>query len=587
MEKLSRTARYKNYRDGINNDSEGEITTKELRKLQDKIILNEKRFGNSSRTENDLIRGRRNASYDNFYDNYYGTMNDELDTPNRNEYNEMDDIFGEINKYRSNISRQDEEYNRENNRESSKSEFEDKDEYIRKIREIVNNAGNQSREPIRHETYSRENRYNVERSFEREKYTNQEIIERENRYNELVQQQNQQPQISTEVIQQDTKEEKKVEFNLADEPNENTVDFDIPTANEVIAEEEKVEEIVEKPVENIETINDKNDNTVVSNPNEDEEIDNTINTAFDEPNIEDVKEDNTLEESTETINENIEHEDSLANNIEQEAIVSEEEYVSPMEDIVLEKPEIKPLVPQRDESIAFKEICDTANTLADEIESTSSFAQSTYVPQTVAKTTNNSLEVLQNDINKDLMNLDKTDDFMTALELELNQYNNEDNEIREEAEELKEDTADGSKHTIRKSEVIEEMKEEYEHTVSFEVDKLMDEINSTKSDDISAEDIIKDNDLAKKDFNEEQFGKTIAFDVDEDINIPDNTIVLSKPDISEDSSIHTMSFKTEELDEKEEKNNTLLNIILTILVIVAIATLGVMAYFFLITRGII
>ena len=587
MEKLSRTARYKNYRDGINNDSEGEIATKELRKLQDKIILNEKRFGNSSRTENDLIRGRRNASYDNFYDNYYGTMNDELDTPNRNEYNEMDDIFGEINKYRSNISRQDEEYNRENNRESSKSEFEDKDEYIRKIREIVNNAGNQSREPIRHETYSRENRYNVERSFEREKYTNQEIIERENRYNELVQQQNQQPQTSTEVIQQDTKEEKKIEFNLTDEPNENTVDFAIPTANEVITEEEKVEEIVEKPAGNIETINDKNDNTVVSNPNEDEEIDNTINTAFDVPSIEDVKEDNTLEESTETFNENIEHEDSLTNNIEQETIVSEEEYVSPMEDIVLEKPEIKPLVPQRDESIAFKEICDTANTLADEIESTSSFAQSTYVPQTVAKTTNNSLEGLQNDINKDLMNLDKTDDFMSALELELNQYNNEDNEISEETEELKEDTADDSKHTIRKSEVSEEMKEEYEHTVSFEVDKLMDEINSTKSDDISAEDIIKDNDLAKKDFNEEQFGKTIAFDVDEDINIPDNTIVLSKPDISEDSSIHTMSFKTEGLDEKEEKNNTLLNIILTILVIIAIAALGVMAYFFLITRGII
>lgn len=586
MEKLSRTAKYKNYRDGMNNDSEREIATKELRKLQDKIILNEKRFGNSSRTENDLIRGRRNASYDDFYDNYYGAVNNELNTPNKKEYNEIDDIFGEINKFRSNNNRQYDNYYDDVDKERSNDEFEDKDEYIRKIREIVNNAGSQSREPIQHETYSRENRYNVERTFEREKYTNQEIIERENKYNEYLQQQNQQIQPS---VEEENIEESKVEFKLNDDSNDNNIGFAAQSTNDALSEEITDEvvpnyedEIVEaeEPVEEETSVLDDSEET-----NDDANaILETSGEILDEEVC--VTEDNEESKDEEKSFED----DSLNNNSTDDTIkdvtFNEEEYVSPMDDIVLEKPELKAIIPQRDDSIAFKEICETANTLADEIESTSSFAQSTYVPQSVTSVSNNSLEGLQNDINKDLMNLNKSDDFMSAIELEVNQYNKEE-ELNEEIEEPKEELVDDQKHVIRKSEVSEEMKEEYEHTVSFEVGKLMDEINSSKSDYISAEDIIKDNDLVKKDFDEDRIGKTIAFDAADNIDIPDNTIVLSRPDITEDASIHTMSFKTEELDEKDEKNNTLLNIILTILVIIAIAALGVMAYFFLITRGII
>ena len=142
------------------------------------------------------------------------------------------------------------------------------------------------------------------------------------------------------------------------------------------------------------------------------------------------------------------------------------------------------------------------------------------------------------------------------------------------------------KKIVVKSEVSEETKEQFENTVSLQVNKLISEINSSKSDNISATDIIKDNDKAKKEIND-QPGKTIAFEVEKEKPKPDNTIVLTKPEV-EDASIKTMSFKTEDLEiEDTGKGNTVLNIILSILIVIAVGALGVIIYFFLITRGII
>ena len=130
------------------------------------------------------------------------------------------------------------------------------------------------------------------------------------------------------------------------------------------------------------------------------------------------------------------------------------------------------------------------------------------------------------------------------------------------------------------------MKEEFDNTVSLQVDKLLGEISSSKADNISATDIMKGNDKAKKNIND-QPGKTIAFEVDKKEETPDNTIVLSNPSV-EDASIRTMSFKTEDIEvEDTGKGNTILNIILSILIVIAVGALGIIIYFFLITRGII
>ena len=85
----------------------------------------------------------------------------------------------------------------------------------------------------------------------------------------------------------------------------------------------------------------------------------------------------------------------------------------------------------------------------------------------------------------------------------------------------------------------------------------------------------------------DQPGKTIAFEVNKKEDTPDNTIVLSNP-LVEDTSICTMSFKTEDIEiEDTSKSNTILNIILSILIVIAVGALGIIIYFFLITRGII
>lgn len=674
MEKLSRTEKYKTYRDGINSDSEREIVTKELRNLQNKIIFNEKRFGNSSRTESDLNRGRKNTSYDDFYDNYYGSRNDELNTSEKEEFNNIEDIFGEINRYRdrSNKSR---EY--ESDYHQSDDDSEDKDEYIKKISEIVNNAGVHSREPIQHKTYSREDRYNVERSFEREKYANQHIIEKEDLYNRNIQRQAQQkqdveslrlndklyansetsfanqPEITKDIVKPEiqqitptndnfelennnlpplmTGEKSDSSSNNLDEelsfgkPKEQSEDenlgfgkpvetiktnvesndtvnievaeTDAPNekAEEKVAFDEPAEEVKEEQLDFDSTVADVNNNSFdaiesLNNDVSDQGIDfvdqslKDINDIVENIQKGDYKETINLDAVDDVEDKNIIDTSSFNEEVEN-PIDLIEEYVSPMDDIVLDKPEIKHILPQIDESFEFKEICDNANSLADEIELTNSFGENTYSPQSTVLTKNNSLEGLQNDINKDLINFKNSNDFMDSIVEEVDHYNKEDG--AEEIEEIVEEENEDQKRTIRKSEISEELMAEYNNTVSFEVDKLMDEIKSSKEDDISADDIIRNNDIVANEYSDDQIGKTIAFTVDEGLSIPDNTIVLSKPIISEDTSIHTMSFKTEELDEKNDKNNTLLNIILTILVIIAIAALGVMAYFFLITRGII
>ena len=127
---------------------------------------------------------------------------------------------------------------------------------------------------------------------------------------------------------------------------------------------------------------------------------------------------------------------------------------------------------------------------------------------------------------------------------------------------------------------------DYHNTVSMEVNKLLDEINSSKPDNISTSDAMN-YDGVVNDYDNNH-GKTIAFDsYNYNSNVPDNTVILSNPSYG-GSAIHTMSFKTEQLDNSvERKGNTLLNVILTILIIVAFIALGIIVYFFLLTRGII
>ena len=128
MQKLSRTSKYRDYRNELNNDSEREIATRELRDLQEKIIFNEKRFGNSSRTESDLSRGRRDPSYDNYYDHSRNNREYHTYTGSRRDHsNDLDDIFSELNRYKNHSSRYDVN--------------DEQDDYIRRIKDIVNNAG--------------------------------------------------------------------------------------------------------------------------------------------------------------------------------------------------------------------------------------------------------------------------------------------------------------------------------------------------------------------------------------------------------------------------------------------------------------
>lgn len=439
MQKLSRINKYRDYRNELNNGGEREIATKELRELQEKIIFNEKRFGSSSKTEADLNRGRRDTTFDSFY-NHQTTKDDvfnDYSDNGRSSTNDLDDIFSELNKYK-NVS-------------SHSKEIDEQDDYIKRIKEIVSSAGTQN------------------------------------------------------VVNNDYQES----------PFEDTKPIEKPRP-------------VEKPTPRPQQFEDKS------------------YAEFDEP----------------------------LSKPEQPKVKSQ------IKNVVLEKPEIKPIIPQADHSKEFKEICEAVNSLAEEIEESSSFAQAQYTPQPKKRMPETSLEGMQQTIKKDLINSD--DSFMENLKQEVEQYNKA--EEAKKVEEVKEEIVEEKKE-VKMSEVSGQMKQEFDNTISIEVSKLVNEIKSSKADSISTDDIIKETNIAKKNISNDQSGKTIAFELNKN-DIPDNTIVLSKPDL-DDSSIHTMSFKTEELDVEDERSNTLLNIILSILIIIAVGALGVIIYFFLITRGII
>ena len=477
MQKLSRTDKYREYRNKLNNDGEREIATKELRELQEKIIFNEKRFGNSSKTETDLNRGRKDTSYNDIF----GTIS----LPTQNQHvDDLNDVFAELNRYK--------RYSIDKKIENTQEH----DDYIRKIKDIVNKASSQDDKP-EYQHYTEEKRVETEKA----------IIKEEPIYNEFV-------------IEEEPVLEKQISFK------EKTFIEDLSESNGPEIEE------------NIPVI-DKN---------------KIKETSF---------EDKLSEEK-------------IAEFVEEPVIA--EPPKSQLDNVEIKKPDIQPTIPQTDHSKEFEEICMNANSLAEKIESANSFSKDQYVSPVSNHKPINSFEGIQQNIKKDLIGSENEHSIFDDIEKELFQFKTEE---KDELNDL-----EYKKKIAKKSELSEQIKKDYDNTVSLQVDKLMDEIKSSKSDNISAADIIKGNDIAKKELDDNS-GKTIAFEVNKKNDVPDNTIVLSKPSI-DDSSIHTMSFKTEDLDMEENDNgNTILNVILSILIIIAVGALGVIIYFFLLTRGII
>ena len=494
MEKLSRTEKYKEYRNEINNTGEKEIATKELKELQDKLIINEKRFGNNSRTESDLNRGIKGSTLDDLY-NIFGSSNSE---PEKNEpqeeeleqessFDTLEDIFSEIDKVDST---------------SKESLFvEEKDDYLKKIKEIV--------------------------SSDIEKTPIQELDD--NSYLD-TNEKTEDIQPAEPVIDNTVKDEQSLDIDVTSEP--------LKALKEVMSSlEEEIAEF-EEPKK--------------------------------EPEVEQVK--------TEEI-------------VEPKPVQPQPQPSSVLKNVVLEKPVIKIPVPQEDRSKEFIEICENVNRLAAAIEeNNTAFKENVVSTKTIAN--NTPVDLLQNDVKKEMLNETVKPSFMDNLENEVNKFNqmNDNKTIDNITNEL----IDNQRHSADQEGSIEDasLQKEFENTVSIEASKLREEINSFKADDISADEILNVNNLLKDNAeNDVQEGKTIAFnlgkeEVSDTPEIPDNTIIMDKPPI-DDSSIHTMSFRKEDLElENDEKSNTILNIILIVLIIVAVIALGAIVYFFLLTRGI-
>ena len=75
-----------------------------------------------------------------------------------------------------------------------------------------------------------------------------------------------------------------------------------------------------------------------------------------------------------------------------------QEVKSLLQDVVIEKPVISIPVPQQDLSKEFKEICDAANSLAEEIDSANTFAKDQYTPPVASHKPENSFEGIQQNI---------------------------------------------------------------------------------------------------------------------------------------------------------------------------------------------
>ena len=554
MQKLSRTEKYRDYRNKLKNGNEREIATKELQQLQEKIIFNEKRFGDSSRTESDLNRGRRDTSS--------SIDNQIFDRPSQNQSKDyLNDIFDQLNRYKNGISNQNNE------------ETENRDDYIKKIRDIVYRPETQEEIPAP----KKEADVN-DRLLDLEK-----LVIKENRTVEKEPVVEQEPVFEQESIPVDFIEpEENDDFIDFSQFEEEPVIEDLPIEEEPITSQPSFEDtkpepkqiIEEKPVAEAKPITEEKP-VADAKPITEEKQEDNPQKSFEE----ELRAKLNLIQNEETPKSQEQKEPITAEFVEEKPV---ELPKSQLEDVQIKKADIQPTIPQHDHSKEFEEICMNVNSLAEEIDSADTFARDQYVPPVATHKPENSFEGIQQNIKKDLIGVEKDNNFFDNLEKEINHYNNdEENTDAKPIEEKSED----KKKIITKSEISSEMKEEFDNTVSLQVDKLLGEINASKADNISATDIMKNNDKAKKVVND-QPGKTIAFEVKHD-DIPDNTVVLTNPKV-EDTSIRTMSFKTEDLEvEDAGKGNTVLNIILSILIVIAVGALGVIVYFFLITRGII
>ena len=491
MQKLSRVNKYREYRNDLYNDGEKEIVTKELRELQNKIIFNEKRFGNYSRTENDLYRGRKDTSFESILNNFdyekidkmYSEQNEEID----DHPSGLDDIFEELK--RDNVYQ---------NKEEDKQPKQSRVENIANI----NNEKEKLREELDNGLLDK---------------TLDQIVESVKTYEpnldkkpaEILHENDNYIEESSSINQDDLK---KTSDDVQDYIK--TLEKEVAVLTDAVNNSTSKENIISVPEEKKEPI-----------------------ASFSEDTQKEIKEEEKAEKSS-------------------GGLVS-----APIEQVD-----------------QFEEISKLANSIStiidDHIIDNEKEESCEFKP-------NNSFETLKLDIKNNLSNSEFNNDFMDNLQKEVDDYN------PEEKTATIDDLDNDNKHIIKKSEISGSQKEEFDNTVSIEVNKLINEINSSKSDYISVADALNDNDIGNTDTKVDQIGKTIAFNMESNKDI-ENTVILSNPQAGEDNTIHTMSFEVEELDiEKEEKGNKALNVILSILIIISAAALGILVYFFLITRGII
>lgn len=567
MEKLSRAEKFKEYRSELQNNSEKGISTNELKNLQQRIIEVEKKFGNTSKTETDLNRGHKTSN--GFFDAYDIFDDQSFEEPQNYEEKKEPAQVTQIAK----------QENKTQDEDVVLSAIENEDKVIvptvEKIKEENVN-------PV---------------SFVKE--TMEEKIERPTNVEEDIE--SALRGLLSRTLSGEDKEKNVDDYinkikNMLSSPGEEKKE-DLSKYDKMIDADEP-----DHPFEEVELVAPNFDEPEYTPPTKsDTDSIPSVESLIDEINTIQIQSEE-IEKADEEKNtqENIEVTEEIKKPEEKEIAEFQDEkenpiFVSTLDDVVIEKPEIKPIVPQEDNSKEFGELCDNVNKLATEIESSATFAKAPYVPPRPVLPINNlSFDSLKEDVINDINSDSEMGSFMDNLKKEVNVYNQSVSNVT--LDELKDNIIDEQRHNQDvepepKKEENAQLNKEYEATVSTEVSKLLNEINAAKADSISTEDVIKSADTVVPELIDIQQGKTIAFDAEETLEKQkENTVVLSAPPVNENadsSSIHTMSFETEELYENKEKSSTVLNVVLSILIVLAVIILGVIAYFFLLTRGII
>ena len=541
MEKLSRAEKYRDYRSGLQNDSEKNITTDQLRDLQQRLIEVEKKFGNTSKTESDMNRGYK--SYSSFNDAY--------------------DIFDE--QTGKEVARQEKVIPKINSKPSQ-------EEFIKIDTQTVKQEPQEESvfEEVRPDIINRITAPTYEDNDDGDDF----VVEN----------------VKSEPVAGDEDIESALRGilskKISGEDKEKNVEDYINKIKELLSSDKEEKEPVEQVAPKFES-----EPEYVPSPKSDTDSIPSVESLIDEINTVNINDQDAKEieepkavQSEETV---VKPEENIAEFAENKI----QEVKSLLQNVVIEKPEIKPIVPKEDHSKEFSELCDNVNMLAKEIE-VSSFATPAYVPPH-PELPKQSFEALKNDVKNDINSDSSMNSFMNDLKKEVNAYNQSVSNVT--IDELKDNIIDDQRHKENaESEVNNELNKQFEATVSTEVSKILDEINATKQDDFSAADMINNVETVVPDTADFQQGKTIAFESEDllkDTNIKDNTILISEPIASkpgvDDQAIHTMAFETEELYKDDEKSSTVLNIVLTVLIVLAVLALGVITYFFLLTRGII